>query len=157
MIADQTAQQITEFAERLRNIDNLRLHLLLAGKREQLAHQIGRAVGVLLDLHNVSERRVSGAVALQQQITEANHRGQQIIEIMGNPAGKLTHRLHLLSLRELDLEILLLRRIHDMRDHAICIAFRIKTRADPENCRPVIFTQKPCLKLRSPGRAHQHL
>src|SRR3546814_13946926 len=85
---------------------DLRLQGLLARKGKKLAHQVGGAVGVLLDLHDVGERLVARPVAQQQQVGKADHRRQQVVEVVGDAAGELADRLHLLRLDELALEVL---------------------------------------------------
>ena len=57
-------------------------------------------------------------MAQQQEIAEADHRGQQVVEIVRDAAGELADRLHLLRLRELGLEVLLLGRVDEMQDQA---------------------------------------
>ena len=84
--------------------DHPRLQGLLAREGEQLAHQVGGAVGVLLDLHDVGEGLVARPVAQQQQIAEADHRRQQIVEVMGDAAGELADRLQAQGLGELGLQ-----------------------------------------------------
>ena len=48
---------------------------------------------------------IAGLMMHQQQIAKSDDGGQQIVEIMGNAAGELAHRLHLLRLGELQFEI----------------------------------------------------
>ena len=86
-----------------------------------MSHQIGGAVGVLLDLHDVGKRGIARLEAHQQEVAEANHRGQQIVEIMRDTAGQLADRLHLLRLGELDFQVLLLGDIDEM-EHQPAIA-----------------------------------
>ncbi len=97
-----------EFDENIGDVENPRLQGLLPRERQQLAHQIGGAVGVLLDLHDVGKGRIAGPRAQQQQIAKSDHRGQQIVEIVRNTAGELADCLHLLRLRKLSFEIFLL-------------------------------------------------
>ncbi len=113
VLADQPPQQMREFTQNVGHVEDARLQGLLAREGQQLAHQVGGAVGVLLDLHDVGEGLVAGAVPEQQQVTEADHRGQQVVEVVGDAAGEETHRLHLLRLRELLLQPTLLGRIHE--------------------------------------------
>jgi hypothetical protein len=80
---------------------------LLPRERQQLAHQIGGAVGVLFDLHDVGKGRVAWPRAQQQQIAKSDYRSQQIVEIVGDTTGKLADCLHLLRLRKLGFKIFL--------------------------------------------------
>ena len=84
---------------------------LAAREGKQLAHQIGGAIGVLLDVHDVGEGRIGRAVLGEQQIGEADDGGQHIVEVMRDAAGQLADRLHLLALRQLHFERLVLRRV----------------------------------------------
>ena len=97
--------------------EDARLQRLLAREGEQLAHEVGGAVGVLLDLHDVGEGLVARLVAQQQQVAEADHRRQQVVEVVGDAAGELADRLHLLRLRELGLQALLLGHVDEVQDH----------------------------------------
>ncbi len=54
--------------------------------------------------------------AQQQQIAEADHGGEQIVEVMRHAAGELAHRLHLLRLGELRLQALLLGGVDEVQD-----------------------------------------
>ena len=65
-----------------------------------------------------AERLVARLVAQQQQIAEADHRGQQVVEVVGDAAGQLADRLHLLALGELGLQALLLGQIDEVEDHS---------------------------------------
>jgi len=114
VLADQPLDEVPQLVENVRDIEYARLQGLLTGKSQQLAHEISGAVSILLDLHDVCEGRIARRGAQQQQIAEPDHRGQQIIEIMRNAAGKLAYGLHLLRLGELDLEVLLFGDIDEM-------------------------------------------
>ena len=110
ILADQPPQQVRQLDQHVADVEHARLQCLLAREGQQLPHEIGGAVAVLLDLHDVGERRVARPEPHQQQVAEPDHRGQQIVEIMRDAAGELSDRLHLLRLRELHFEILLLGR-----------------------------------------------
>ena len=97
VLADQPAQQVRQLGQHVGDVEDARLQGLLAREGQQLAHEVGGAVGVLLDLHDVGERLVARPVAQQQQIAEADHRGQQVVEVVGDAAGQLADRLHLLA------------------------------------------------------------
>ena len=60
----------------------------------------------------------SAGNAVSSRSQNPDHHRQQIVEIVRDAAGELAHRLHLLGLRELDLEVLLLGRIDEMEDEA---------------------------------------
>ncbi len=103
ILADQAAQQVRQLDQHVADIEHARLHRLLAREGQQLPHEIGGAVAVLLDLHDVGEGRVARPEPHQQQVAKPDHRRQQVVEIMRDAAGELSDRLHLLRLRELQL------------------------------------------------------
>ena len=100
-LADEPVQQVGKLRQRLGDVQDDRLQGLFARKRKQLAHQVDGAVDVLLDLHDVGKRGIVGPVALQQEVAEPNHGGQQVVEVVGHAAGQLPDGLHLLGLDEL--------------------------------------------------------
>jgi hypothetical protein len=71
-LAERAAQQHGEVRQHVAELDHLRAQRLLAREGQQLAHQARRAVGVLLDLHDVVERRVRRLVVHQQQVGMAD-------------------------------------------------------------------------------------
>ena len=79
-------------------IEHLRPQGLSPRERQQLPHQAGGAVGVLLDLHDVLERRVGRLVRVQQEVIRHHDGGQHVVEIVRDAAGKLADRLHLLAI-----------------------------------------------------------
>ena len=59
-LADEPAQQHLQFRQHVVELQRLRPHRLPAGEGEQLAHEAGGPVGVLLDLHDVLAGRSVG-------------------------------------------------------------------------------------------------
>lgn len=137
-LADQAAQQFGDIRDRIRQLDNLRAQGLAAGEGQKLAHQRRGAVGILLDLHDVREGRIAGAMLQQQQITIADDGGEHIVEIVRHPAGQMPHRLQSLGLGILGLDRLLLGGFHGAQRH-----------------RP-IRTERRAIKTGSPP-VHHHL
>ena len=131
-LAQQPAQQVRQFRQHLGDVKQPRLQRLLAREGQQLAHQRRRAVGVLLDLHNVGEGLIAGPVALQQQVAKTDHRGQHVIEVMRDAAGQLAYRLHLLRLRQLGFQRFLLGVVDDQK-HQAGRAFEIVLQPAGEN------------------------
>ena len=82
-------------------MDALRFQRLLAREGQQVADQIGRAVGILADLIEIGIVGVTLVVAQHQQVAMAADRGQQVVEIMRDTTGQLADGLHLLALHEL--------------------------------------------------------
>ena len=101
--------QHLQFGQHVAELQHLRPQRLPARKSQQLPHQSGGAIGVLLDLHDVLEGRIGRAVIGEQQVGIADDRGQHIVEIMRDAAGELADRLHLLRLCEFLLQVALLR------------------------------------------------
>ena len=151
ILANQPAQQVRQLDQHVGDVEDARLQGLLARERQELPHEIGGAVGVLLDLHDVGEARVARLEAHQQQIAEADHRGQQVVEIMRNAARELADRLHLLRLGELRFEALLLADIDEVQHQAAVIAFPLTEPRQEDNAGPVTQALEPHLN-RTRGR-----
>ncbi len=122
VLADQPAQQHREIRQRLAEIDHLRAQGLLAREREQLPHQAGRPVGVLLDLHDVLERRIGRLVGVQQEVGRHHDGAEQIVEVVRDIAGEPADGLHLLLLIDLVLERALLRGLQRIDDGGLLVA-----------------------------------
>ena len=89
LLADHALEQHAEIAERIVEIEHLRPQGLLARERQQMPHQRGGAIGVLLDLDDVLERGVGWLVRVEQEVGRHHDGGQQIVEIVRHAAGKL--------------------------------------------------------------------
>ena len=103
VLADQPPQHRCVDASHERvEVERLRRQHLLAAEREQLPRQRGRALASLLD-----QRRARGAAApglrqLEQQDAAApEDHGQHVVEVVGDAAGELADRFHLLRLAQL--------------------------------------------------------
>ena len=151
VLADQPAQQMRQLDQHVGDVEDARLQGLLAREGQELAHQIGGAVGVLLDLHDVGEGRVARPEAHQQEVAEADHRRQQVVEIVRDAAGELADRLHLLRLGELHLEVLLLGDVDEMQDQPAVAAARGSV--EPARGRPPRLLSRAALEahLDRPG------
>ena len=71
-----------EVRKHVAELQHLRPERLPAREGEQLPHQPGGAVGVLLDLHQVLERRIGRPVVRQEQVGIADDRGQHVVEVV---------------------------------------------------------------------------
>ena len=104
--ADRAAQHLEHAVNQLRDIDGRRVQVLLAGEGEQALGERGAAFGPFD--RALDQAQCPGVVLqpLAQQLQVAEHGGQQIVEVVGDPAGELADRLHLLRLAErlLDLD-----------------------------------------------------
>ena len=74
---------------------------LTAREGQQLPHQAGGPVGVLLDVHDVLVGGIRRPMRLQQQVGEADDGGQHVVEVMRYATRQLAHRLHLLALGDI--------------------------------------------------------
>jgi hypothetical protein len=132
-LSEEALQEERQVGERLAELHGLRAERLAAREGEQLAHQARRPVRVLLDLHQVLERRVRRPVAREQQVRVADDGLEDVVEVVRDAAGELADRLHLLRLDELLLEEPLLGRVERVEDRPLAQG-RVAVRhgADPE-------------------------
>src|SRR3984893_17218728 len=113
----------------------MRPQRLAARKGQQLPHERGRAVGVLLNLINVPERWIGRPVVAEKQAAIADDRGQDIIEIMRHSAGKLSDRLHFLGLCEVALQSPLFGGVERVNRRAVPVVL-VRCR-EKQPCRPL--------------------
>ncbi len=132
VLAEQPLQQDRQVGQHLAEHQHLRAQRLAARERQQLAHQAGGAVGVLLDVHDVLEGRIGRPVVGEQQIGEADDGGQHVVEVVRDAAGELADGLHLLALRELLLQRALLGDVEGIDDHRLLAAGALGHRVDEE-------------------------
>ncbi len=81
------------------------LHFALAREGEQLPHQLGRPMPLLLDDLDAVEHLGLVLHRALHQIQMPHHAGQHVVEIMRNAAGQRTHRLHALGVHHLPLQL----------------------------------------------------
>ena len=124
-LAEQPGEQHGDVGERLVELDHLRPKRLPPRERQELPHQAGGAVGVLLDVHDVLEGRIGRPVVGEEQVGEADDGGQHVVEVVRDAAGELADRLHLLALRELQLERPLLGRLQRVDDGRVLARRRL--------------------------------
>ena len=82
-------------------VDHFRLERLAAGEGEQLAGQGGGSAGGLDDRVGEADPLGLGDAGPAQYVGRALDDGQQVVEIVGDAAGQLAERLHLLRLAQL--------------------------------------------------------
>src|SRR5207247_9935036 len=89
----------------------------------------------LEDLLQVLPERVAGADVFEHQLRVADDRGEQIVEVVSDPAREPPDSLHFLSSEQLILRVLQLRDVfgdpHDARHLAGRIAHRRRAAANP--------------------------
>ena len=132
VLADQPAQQHVEIGQRLAEVEHLRPQRLLAREGQQMPHQARGAVGVLLDLHDVLERRIGRPVRVQQEVGRHHDGAEHVVEVVRDAAGELADRLHLLRLGELVLERALLGGLERIDDRRLVVALLLLDRGDVE-------------------------
>ncbi len=86
-------------------VQHLRLEQLVAAEREQLARERGRPLRRLLDLLRAGAQRVVLAQLLEHQVAVAADGGEDVVEVVRDPAREAAHGLQLLRLAELILEV----------------------------------------------------
>ena len=137
LLADQPAQQHVEVAQHLAEIEHLRAHRLLAREREQMPHQARRPVGILLDLHDVLERRIGRPVRVEQKVGRHHDGGEHIVEVVRDAAGELADQLHLLLLRDFILKLALRGGLERIDDGRFLVALLFLDRGDIETAEPL--------------------
>ena len=101
VLAEDAVQHAGEVRHRVVEIQFERLHDLLATEGKQLPRQVRRALGGPRDLlRRAGQFGGQSRAGLQNGNAALNH-GQQIVEVMGHPAGEPSDGLHLLRLAEL--------------------------------------------------------
>ena len=103
-LADRAVDQLEHVLDQLGRRDRLGQQRLGAGEGEQAAGQRGGAGGALHRIVEVELDLAARAVQLAPgEIEAADDDREHIVEIVGDAAGELADRLHLLDLAELRL------------------------------------------------------
>ena len=110
---DETLQHLLHAVDDVVQVHDLGLEHLLTTERQELAGQAGGTLGRLAHLFYVLPLRIIRGQVLQQQVTVARDHGEQVVEVVRDPACQSPDRLHFLRLRELPLEAALLRDVTD--------------------------------------------
>ncbi len=96
-----------------------------------MAREGRRAFGRGLDQLDVPADDVVGRELPEREVTPGND-GEQVLEVVGDPAGQLANRLQLLRLTQLRLEPLALRDIRDAPLVVEHLAARVPFDSDPQ-------------------------
>ena len=118
--------------KRVAEVEHLRPQRLAAREREQLPHQRRGAGGVLLDLHDVLERRVGRLVRVQQEIVRHHDGREHVVEVVRDAAGELADHVHLLRLVDLVLQRPPLGGLQHVDDGGFGLALVLFDRGDEE-------------------------
>ncbi len=116
----------------LAEIEHLRPQRLAARERQQLPHQARRPVGVLLDLHDVLERRIGRLVRVEQEVGRHHDGGQHVVEVVRDAAGELADRFHAGALVDLVLQRALAGGLEHIDDGGLGVALLLLDRRDVE-------------------------
>ena len=68
LLADEAPHHVLEIREHVAELEHLRAQRLPAREGQQLPHEAGGPVGVLLDLHDVLKGRIGRPVIGEQQV-----------------------------------------------------------------------------------------
>ena len=120
-LTHQAFEEVGDFSDDVRKLEDLRAQGLLARESEQLPRQTGSAIGIVPDLLNVVIIAVARRMTHQNQVTMPQNAGEDVVEVMRDAAGKLPDSLHLGGLRDLFLEARFLAGILDRHQHG-CFA-----------------------------------
>ena len=82
--------------------------MVVAAEDQQLAREVGGALGGADDLGHVGGRRVIRADLLADELGVVEDHGEQVVEVVRHAAGELAERLHALRALQRRLERLLL-------------------------------------------------
>ena len=126
----------------LAEIEHLRAQRLLAREGQQMPHQARRAVGILLDLHDVAERRIGRLVRVEQEVGRHDDGGEHVVEVVSDAAGELADELHLLLLGDLGLELALRGGLERVDDGGFLVALLLLDRGDIEAAEALAVTGK---------------
>ena len=108
ILGQDAPQQYLELRDQLTEIKALPLDRLLAGEGEKLANKLSRAGRGLADLVQPFVGGIAHRVSLGQFVQLHEDRHEKVVEVVGHATGQLTDSLHLLALRKLKLDLLLL-------------------------------------------------
>ena len=131
-LADEPLEQHAEVAQCFAEIEHLRTQGLLARERQQLPHKRGRAIGVLLDLHDVLKGRIGRLVRVQQEVGRHHDGGEDIVEIVGDAARQLADGLHFLLLLDAVFKRALRGGLQCVDDRGLAVAILFFDRNDEE-------------------------
>ena len=132
LLPDQAPQQHGEIGKRVAEVEHLRPQRLAAREREQLPHQRRRTGGVLLDLHDVLERRIGRLVRVQQEVVGHHDGRQHVVEVVRDAAGELADHVHLLRLVDLVFQRAPLGGLQQVDDGGFGVALVLLDRGDEE-------------------------
>ncbi len=94
------AQQVREIGDQLADIRQFRVERLAPLEGQQLLRQLGAVIGRILRLAQQDAQFLIVEPSLDHLEIAADD-GEEVVEVVGDAAGQLAHRLHLLGLAQL--------------------------------------------------------
>ena len=98
---ERAADEVLHALEQNADVDGMHPEILPPGKREQPLHERRCPAGCLKSSIDQPLRRVVWRQSPAQQVEVADHRSEQVVEVVGDAAGQLSKRLKLLRLVKL--------------------------------------------------------
>ena len=105
VLAEQAAEHLLKVAHQGPDVDHARLQDLLPAEREQLSREAGGPVGGLANFGDILVTGVAGAQIFEEQVRVAGDRGENVVEVVSDPAREPADRFHFLRLAQLLLEL----------------------------------------------------
>ena len=105
MLADEASQHLVHFRHDDVEVEHFGLQHLTPAVGEQLPRQRRGPLGCFADLLDVAAFGITGRQLAQQELRVPENRCEEVVEVVGNTAGELPHRFHLLRLPELLFEM----------------------------------------------------
>src|SRR5580700_5165917 len=122
MFSNQSPKHLLHIEDNAVEVQNFWIKDLLTAERQELAGKRCGALPGLLDLQAFLEQGIVRRQALLENLAVADDYAQQIIKVMGDPAGKLPNGFHFLSLPQLFLERFTLGNVPENGDRAFLSA-----------------------------------
>jgi hypothetical protein len=105
LIADETLQHLVRVRQHAVDVEHFALHHLTPAEGEQLARERRRRLAGAVHLRDVGADGMVLPELFHHQLAVPENAGEQIVEVVRDPAGELADRLHLLRLPELRLGV----------------------------------------------------
>ena len=106
VLAQGTAQHLLHLEDHGVDVDHLRLQILLPGKGQELAGDVGRPGGRPDHLFHVAAAGIVLVEAPDDEFTEPDHASHHVVHFVSHASGELTGRLHPLGPPEMLLDFL---------------------------------------------------
>ena len=158
--AEQAAEQRQQIVDRPVQAQRNRPQRLLAGKAQQLANQLAGPQRRGADVRKIVVAGGARTDVVQQQFAGAEDDRDQIVEVVGDAAGKLAQGLELLRVREAHLQVIALGDLEHVHQQPAQLALAFDHRSEQLH-RPRAAAarsgQPQVLHGDPPGGAHHQL